>query len=86
VRDAVFPDDARRYRLSGDATGAACEPTTAPADLTVTAAQLGAAYLGGTSLAGFALTEGLSEQRRGALDAAATAFSAPLAPCCIDSF
>jgi hypothetical protein len=52
----------------------------------VTAAQLGAAYLGGTSLAGFALTDGLSEQRRGALDAVATAFSAPLAPCCIDPF
>ena len=86
VQDALFPDDARRYRLSGDATGATCEPTTAPADLKVTAAQLGAAYLGGTSLAGFALTDGLSEQRRGVLDAVATAFSAPLAPCCIDPF
>ena len=86
VQDDLFPDNARRYRLSGDGTGAACDPTTAPADLKVTAAQLGAAYLGGTSLAGFALTDGLSEQRRGALDAVATAFSAPLAPCCIDPF
>jgi hypothetical protein len=52
----------------------------------VTAGQLGAAYLGGTSLAGFALVDGLEEQRPGALHAAATAFSSPIAPCCIDPF
>jgi predicted acetyltransferase len=86
VTDDLFPDNARRFRLSADGTGAACEPTKDAADLKVTAAQLGAAYLGGTSLAGFALTDGLSEQRPGALDAVATAFSAPLAPCCIDPF
>jgi predicted acetyltransferase len=86
VADDLFPDNARRYRLSADATGAVCDPSTAPADLKVTAAQLGAAYLGGTSLAGFALTDGLEEQRPGALDVVATAFSAPLAPCCIDPF
>jgi predicted acetyltransferase len=86
VHDDLLPDNARRYRLSGDATGASCDPTTAPADLRVTAAQLGASYLGGTSLAGFALTDGLEEKRKGALREAATAFSAPLAPCCIDPF
>jgi predicted acetyltransferase len=86
VRDDLLPDNARRYRLSGGATGASCDPTSAPADLRVTAAQLGASYLGGTSLASFALTEGLEEKRPGALREAATALSAPLAPCCIDPF
>jgi predicted acetyltransferase len=86
VRDDLRPDSAARYRLSGDATGASCDPTAAPADLRVTAAQLGACYLGGTSLASFALTEGLEEVRTGALHEAATALSAPLAPCCIDPF
>jgi predicted acetyltransferase len=86
VQDDLFPDNAGRYRLSGDGTGASCDPSTSPPDLKVTAAQLGAAYLGGTSLAGFALTDGLEEQRRGALHTVATAFSAPLAPCCIDPF
>jgi predicted acetyltransferase len=86
VRDDLLPDNTGRYRLSGGATGASCDPTTAPADLKVTAAQLGASYLGGTSLAGFALTDGLEEKRRGALHVAATALSAPLAPCCIDPF
>jgi predicted acetyltransferase len=86
VQDDLLPDNARKYRLSGGATGASCDPTTAPADLRVTAAQLGASYLGGTSLAGFALTEGLEEKRPGALHEAATALSAPLAPCCIDPF
>jgi predicted acetyltransferase len=86
VLDDLLPDNAGRYRLSGDATGASCDPTTAPADLQVTAAQLGASYLGGTSLASFALTDGLEEKRRGALHEAATALSTPLAPCCIDPF
>jgi predicted acetyltransferase len=86
VHDDLLADNARRYRLSGDATGASCDPTTAPADLRLTAAQLGASYLGGTSLASFALTEGLEEMRKGALNEAATAMSAPLAPCCIDPF
>jgi predicted acetyltransferase len=86
VQDDLLPDNAGRYRLSGDATGASCDPTTAPADLRVTAAQLGASYLGGTSLASFALTEGLEEERKGALHEAATALLAPLAPCCIDPF
>lgn len=86
VQDDVLPDNARTYRLAADATGACCDPTTAPADLRVTAAHLGASYLGGTSLASLALSGGLEERTRGALEAAATALSAPLAPCCIDSF
>ena len=86
VHDDLLPGNAGRYRLSGDATGASCHPTTAPADLHVTAAQLGASYLGGTSLASFALTGGLEERRKGALHEAATALSNPLAPCCIDPF
>jgi predicted acetyltransferase len=86
VHDDVLPGNAGRYRLSGDATGASCEPTTAPADLQVTAAQLGASYLGGTSLASFALTDGLEERRKGALSEAAVALSNPLAPCCIEPF
>jgi predicted acetyltransferase len=85
VHDDV-PAGNARYRLSADATGASCDSTTAPADLRVTAAQLGASYLGGTSLAAFALTGGLEEMRKGALHVAATALSAPLAPCCIDTF
>jgi predicted acetyltransferase len=86
VHDAVLPDNTRRYRLSGDAAGASCEPTVAPADLRVTAAQLGASYLGGTSMASLALAGGLEEVRKGALHEVATAFSSPVAPCCIDTF
>jgi predicted acetyltransferase len=86
VQDDLLPDNAGRYRLSAGATGASCDPTTAPADLKLTAAQLGACYLGGTSLASFALTDGLEEKRRGVLPAVAAALSAPLAPCCIDPF
>ena len=45
----------------------------------MTAAHLGAIYLGSTSLASLALTPGLEEKTAGALLTAATAFSAPVA-------
>jgi predicted acetyltransferase len=86
LEDNLFPENSGRYRLAGDSTGASCDPTTAPADLMVTAGQLGASYLGSTSLASLALTPGLEEKTKGALLTAATAFSAPLAACCIDPF
>ena len=51
VADDVCPWNAGRWRLAADATGATCEPTTAPADLALGVLELGAAYLGGTPLA-----------------------------------
>src|SRR6185369_11464910 len=47
VRDELCPWNERRWRLAGGVA----EPTEAPADLALDVATLGAAYLGGMSLA-----------------------------------
>jgi len=81
VSDARIPDNAGHWRLRATAFGdAACERTDDPADLTLDVRELGAAYLGGVSLASLATAGLVSEQRPGALAAAAAAFGWPVAP------
>ena len=74
VDDPTCPWNTRRWRLSGGPDGAVCAPTGDAADLSLTAADLGAALLGGTSLAARAAAGSVVEQRSGALVAASTAF------------
>lgn len=83
VSDDVCPWNASRWRLSGDRTGAVCTPTSDPADLAVSAGDLGAAYLGGTPLLTRAAAGGVDERTPGALAVTSTAFG-PLgrAPWC----
>jgi predicted acetyltransferase len=80
VTDALLPDNAGRWRLTGDLDGAACTATSDPAELRCDVVDLGAAYLGGVSLAALAGVGRVRELRPGALAAAATAFSWPVAP------
>jgi predicted acetyltransferase len=47
VTDAFWPESAGRYELAASQEGADCKRTTAEPDLTLDAATLGAAYLGG---------------------------------------
>ncbi|BCY06136.1 GNAT family N-acetyltransferase [Actinoplanes sp. L3-i22] len=51
VDDPILPANTGRWRLTGGPAGAACVRTGDPADLTATVTDLGAVYLGGTSLA-----------------------------------
>lgn len=74
VVDEFCPWNTGRFRLQADEDEAGCERTAAPADLRLGSAELGAAYLGGTTLAALA-GAGLVEQLRpGALARASTAF------------
>ena len=59
VRDDLFGDG--RYRLEGDATGASCEPTDAPADVTLGVDVLGGLYLGGGSVRPYQLAGRVEE-------------------------
>jgi predicted acetyltransferase len=86
VTDALLPENAGRWRLTGDLDGAACAPTTAPADLACDVRELGAAYLGGTSLGHLAAAGRLRELRPGALLAAGAAFGWHRAPSAIEVF
>lgn len=80
VADAFCPWNAGRWRLSGDAKGAVCERTSDAADLSLSVRELGAAYLGGTSLAALAGAGRVAELREGALAEASLAFGSAVAP------
>ncbi|MGW0709644.1 GNAT family N-acetyltransferase [Streptomyces sp. NPDC002643] len=81
VEDAFCPWNAGRWRLVGDARGATCERTEAPADLALSVRELGAAYLGGVSLASLGAAGRVRELREGALARASVGFfSSTVAP------
>ncbi|MEJ7705628.1 MAG: GNAT family N-acetyltransferase [Geodermatophilaceae bacterium] len=67
VSDDVCPWNAGRWRLTAGPDGAECAATTDPADLQLTSTELGAAYLGGPSLAALALAGRVRELTTGAL-------------------
>ncbi|MET9729394.1 GNAT family N-acetyltransferase [Streptomyces sp. NPDC006458] len=80
VDDPFCPWNTGRWRLTGDTKGAACRPTTDPADLALSVRELGAAYLGGVSLAALGAAGRVRELREGALTDTAVAFGSPVAP------
>ncbi|MBC7290551.1 MAG: GNAT family N-acetyltransferase [Actinotalea sp.] len=82
VRDDLLPANARHWRLRGGPDGAVVDATDAPADLELDVRELGAAYLGGSSLAALAAAGLVTEARPGSLARAATAFGWPVAPGC----
>ncbi|EDY57987.1 MULTISPECIES: GNAT family N-acetyltransferase [Streptomyces] len=80
VEDSFCPWNSGRWRLSGDAKGASCARTTDTADLALSVRELGAAYLGGVSLASLAGAGLVREVRKGALAEAAVGFGSAVAP------
>ncbi len=80
VEDAFCPWNEGRWRLTGDAKGAVCERTSDPADVALSVRELGAAYLGGFSLAALAAAGRVRELREGAVAQAAAAFGSDVAP------
>jgi predicted acetyltransferase len=79
VTDKFCPWNAGRWRLVGDTTGARCEPTDGAASLSIDARELGAAYLGSTSVRGLADAGLITEHAAGAVNEMALAFSHPVA-------
>ncbi|WP_406169145.1 GNAT family N-acetyltransferase [Streptomyces sp. NBC_00996] len=80
VEDAFCPWNKGRWRLTGDAKGATYVRTGDSVDLTLSVRELGAAYLGGVSLASLAAAGRVRELRQGALGEASVAFSSVVAP------
>lgn len=80
VTDAFCPWNEGAWRLSGGPGGARCERTGDAPELALSAAELGAAYLGGASLPALAAAGRVRELRPGALAATAAAFASPVAP------
>jgi predicted acetyltransferase len=86
VTDALRPRNQGRFRLEGGPDGAVCEPTRAEPDLALDVADIGAAYLGGTSLASLARAERVAELTPGALLRAERMFAASPPPVCTTYF
>jgi predicted acetyltransferase len=80
VEDAFCPWNAGRWRLSGDVKGASCERTTDAADVALSVRELGAAYLGGVSLASLGAAGRVRELRPGALAEASLGFGVGVPP------
>jgi predicted acetyltransferase len=86
VRDGFCPWNEGRYVLDGAPDGATCRSIDREPDLTLSATDLAAAYLGGTGLRTLASAGRVTEERRGAVDAAAAMFGADEAPWCMLHF
>jgi predicted acetyltransferase len=82
VRDAFCPWTEGRYAV----TAAGCEPTAREPDLVLEAAALGAAFLGGTTLADLAGAGRVEERTPGSLARASAAFRGDVAPWCPEIF
>ncbi len=82
VQDALCPWNQRRWHLTGGASGATCDATERSADLVLDVREVGAALLGGQSLAALGAAGLVEERVDGALAAVAAAFASPLAPFC----
>lgn len=80
VEDRTCPWNDGRWRLVGGPHGATCRPSGDPADLTLGATDLGAAFLGGTPLTELAAAGRVAEHRHGALREASRAFPHTPAP------
>lgn len=80
VEDAFCPWNSGRWRLTGDTKGASCVRTDEAAELALSVKELGAAYLGGTTLCALAGAGRVRELRQGALAEASTAFGSERAP------
>lgn len=74
VDDGFCPWNTGRYRLQADGANVTCERTTAGADVRLTTTELGAAFLGGTTLATLAAAGRVEELRPGAVAACSRAF------------
>lgn len=86
VTDEFCPWNTGRYRLTGDAGAATCVPTDDAADLALSATALGAAHLGGTTLAALAAAGLVTEHSVGAIDRASMAFASARQPSCLEIF
>ena len=88
VTDELCPQNQGRWRLTAAAAAspagfrATCDRTTAPADVMLPVAALGAAYLGGTRLGSLAEAGLVTETRAGSLAVLSTAMSWEPAPWC----
>ena len=82
VEDTFCPWNSGHYQLQADGDSVTCERTQASADLHLTAAELGAIFLGGTTLAQLSAAGLVKELRPGAVATCTVAFRGEREPFC----
>ncbi|MFA1538664.1 GNAT family N-acetyltransferase [Actinomadura monticuli] len=85
IEDARIPSNSGRWRLT-TGPSPACDRTTDAPDLTLTAADLAATYLGGTTPAALTRIGAMTEHAPGSAARLTAALSVPLAPYINDDF
>lgn len=86
VDDKLLPENAGRWRLTAAGDSVTCVPSPGPAEIACDVSDLGAAYLGGITLATLAAAGRVRELVPEALARASAAFSAPRAPSATEVF
>jgi predicted acetyltransferase len=86
VTDGICPWNAGSWAMRWDGTEAACARTQRPAALELSIAELGAAYLGGTTLDALARAGRVDDLRSGALGPVSRSFMSDRAPWCPEIF
>ncbi|MDA1297217.1 MAG: GNAT family N-acetyltransferase [Chloroflexi bacterium] len=86
VEDRFRPDAGGVFELETSASGATCRRTTASPDVSLSASELGAAYLGGARLASMARAGRVEEHTDGALRLLDRMFAAEQAPWSVHYF
>jgi predicted acetyltransferase len=84
--DDGCPWNAGRWRWDVSPDGASCDRSTAAADVTLSARELGAAYLGGPTLRTLADAGRVDEHTPGAVAALSDALAGEVAPACFEGF
>jgi predicted acetyltransferase len=86
IADRFCPENEGTYRLEGGPDGATCRRVQGDADIALNIADLGAAYLGGTTLSVLAASGRVEEIRPGALRLADAMFASDMNPWCAHHF
>jgi predicted acetyltransferase len=86
LEDEFCPWNTGRFELTGGPDGAECSPTRSGPDLALSAAELGAVYLGGTRLRDLARAGRVRELSRGAVARADAMFAGDREPWCPHQF
>jgi len=86
VSDPLLPHNDSVFRLQAGPDGAEVSATRRRSDVTLSVRDLGAIYLGGTSLSSLRAAGLIEERRAGAVAAITAAFTAPRPPFCPDEF
>jgi predicted acetyltransferase len=86
VSDPLLPHNDSAFRVQAWLDGANVSATRRRADVNLTVRDLGAIYLGGTSLSSLHAAGLIEERRTGTVAAITAAFTAPRPPFCADHF